>query len=438
MQRDDFDQLPDEGVPDSGEEGDTSAVVDTSAHNPTGKNQYNCLPKDNEHVKEILREYHRRAITNRNTISKLLAAEHGITMSPATVARRNKLLDLKGSSATTRSLPTTVKRQLVLDQLEKDPLNRQGPRTVREGIATATGQILTRQYVTDEMRLHEPDGFGQREPTSKKIYRTQLVSLGPHHEWSGDGHDKLSVIGFPIWAIRDVWSGKWLGIWVVPNNRRKDAVAYLYLKLVHKYGGMPIQTTTDCGSETTEVYGFANALREYFSPHLDINELPAHRFMKSVKNITIERGWLQLRLKWGDNVKVFWEAGRGTYNEMDAHQYELVQWIWPKLIQQELDTLMDRFNNHTVRFDKNKKLPSGVSPNTAYALHTEYNGQYCLQSVDRQIVAQLMEEIGGEDLIRFVSVEYAAHAQAIYNSLGFTSLTLHNVWAVFSSMLPLM
>ena len=87
------------------------------------------------------------------------------------------------------------------------------------------------------MRAQDPLGFELREPTAKKICRQALVVLSPHHEWSGDGHDKLTKIGFPIWAIRDVWSGKWLGIWVVPNNRLKHAIAYLYLSLIESLGG---------------------------------------------------------------------------------------------------------------------------------------------------------------------------------------------------------
>ncbi|KIJ05969.1 hypothetical protein PAXINDRAFT_20810 [Paxillus involutus ATCC 200175] len=288
------------------------------------------------------------------------------------------------------------------------------------------------------MRILEPGGFLSRAPTARKIFRVPLVSLGPHHEWSGDGHDKLTAIGFPIWAVRDVFSGKWLGMWVLPNNRCGASIAYLYLSLVYRYGGMPLQTTTDCGSETTQVYGFANALREHFSPHLSTDELPAHRFLRSVNNITIERGWLQLRLRWGDNVKVFWEIGCDVYNDMDLRQSQLVRWLWPKLIQQELDQLMDHFNNHVVRRDKKKKLPSGVSPNVAFALHDQYGGENCLQKVDRAVVKHLMEDIGGEDLIRFLDIGYAAHAQTVYDSLNFTSLTLQNVWAVFSAMLPLM
>ncbi len=36
---------------------------------------------------------------------------------------------------------------------------------------------------------------------------------------------------------------------------------------------------------------------------------PAHVFVKSVYNITIERGWLRLRLTWIDNVKIFFATG---------------------------------------------------------------------------------------------------------------------------------
>ncbi|KAG2030973.1 hypothetical protein BDR03DRAFT_936513 [Suillus americanus] len=215
------------------------------------------------------------------------------------------------SRVTAAQLPDATKCQLVLDQLANDPRGRCGPHIMKELIVNQTGLMLPHDYIREQMMLQEPEGFVTRQPTSKKLSQKPLVVLGPHHEWSGDGHDKLTQIGFPIWGIRDVWSGKWLGIWVLPNNRLKKVITYLYLSLCHQLGGMPIQMTTDCGSETTEVYGFANALQEHFSPHLSLDELPAHKFLRCIHNTTIECGWLHLRLQWGDNVKVFWEAGSG-------------------------------------------------------------------------------------------------------------------------------
>ncbi len=69
------------------------------------------------------------------------------------------------------------------------------------------------------------------------------VPIGIHDRWSADGHDKLNHIGFPIWAIVDDATGKWLGAWVVPSNRTALIVAYLFLCTVERYGGMPYALT---------------------------------------------------------------------------------------------------------------------------------------------------------------------------------------------------
>jgi len=404
--------------------------------NPKGKNQHKHC--HDERVAEILRDYHRKNITNKKTISKLLWAEHGIHMSEASVTRRRSRLQLHGSRTTSCSLSTTVKRQLVLDQMAKDPARRQGPDLIKEGIAFDQGIHLSRDFVTSEMRHHDPGGFKLREPTAKKITREPLVALGPHHEWSGDGHDKLTSIGFPIWGVRDKWSGKWLGLWVVPNNRLKSAVAYLYLSTIESIGGMPLQMTTDCGSETTQVFVLTNALREEFALQYSTEALPPHRFLKSVRNIVIERGWLRFRLQWGANAKIWWDAGEGIYNPTDPRHYELVQWLWSTFVQRELDHLRDRLNNHPTRFDAGKKLPSGVSPNVAIALVDEYGGKDCLLPVDLAVIRRLKESIGGEDLIRFVTADYARRAETAFATLGINAIVSDNIWHIFTKMLPLL
>lgn len=184
-------------------------------NNPTGINQHKLCPKKgDEHLAELLRAYFKRNITNRLVISELLEAEHNIKMSQATVARRCDDLGLHGSGKTTRQMSETDKRQLVLDQMSQDLTGRRGPVLTREAIIFHTGVCLTRQCIIDEMHLHHPEGFALREPSAKKVKRGVLTSLGPHHEWSADSHDKLTQIGFPVYGIRDKWSGKWLGLWV--------------------------------------------------------------------------------------------------------------------------------------------------------------------------------------------------------------------------------
>jgi len=127
--------------------------------------------------------------------------------------------------------------QLVLEQIDLDPSNQAGPSTIQHRLASRQRQHLPRDFVTDVMKVHAPEGFQKRNPGSKKIVRSKKVPLGIHERWSCDGHDKLYKIGFPIYAIVDDASGKWLDAWVVPSNRFGDIIGYLVLCTVEKYGG---------------------------------------------------------------------------------------------------------------------------------------------------------------------------------------------------------
>ncbi|KAF5318561.1 hypothetical protein D9619_010793 [Psilocybe cf. subviscida] len=410
------------------------------SNNPTGRNQHkDCPSKDDNDVNEIITRYHREGITGRELISELLREKHGIHMSQATVARRFRALGLKGAGKTTKELPEEEGRQLVADQMALDPSRHQGAVTIRESLAQRTGTRLTRDFVRDQMRTLDPEGSALREPAARKIVRGTLRSLGPNHEWSADGHDKLNGINFPIYGIKDVFSSKWLCLEVVPNNRTHDVVAYLYLRTIVAQGGMPLQSTTDCGTETTLMFGLANSLRDAFSPESSV-VTPAHRFMRSVHNITIERSWRPLRIELVDNVKAFWDAGSDMYDGDDDLDYNLARWLWSKVIQQELDAFSERKNAHVGRTNKHKLLPSGASPNVIFDLPGRYGGENCLQTVDLDQVRAMMEEISpGGQCLQFVTPEYATYAQDLYDSIGLSErLDLSEVWGVFSHMRTLM
>jgi hypothetical protein len=127
--------------------------------------------------------------------------------------------------------------QIVLDEMDGDAASHQGPRTIRHKIAMRTGKHLPRDYISDIMHIHDPEGFAKRDPMVKRIHREPKVPLGINERWSADGHDKLNGIGFPVWAIVDDAVGKWLGVWVVPSNRLGNIIAYLYLEAVESAGG---------------------------------------------------------------------------------------------------------------------------------------------------------------------------------------------------------
>lgn len=86
-------------------------------------------------------------------------------------------------------------------------------------------------------KLLDPAAALARNPTSRVIRRSPLTSEGPNEVWCCDRHDKLCKYGFAIWGIRDKFSRKWLGLWVMPNNRFGVVVAYFWLSLVRDLKG---------------------------------------------------------------------------------------------------------------------------------------------------------------------------------------------------------
>ncbi|KAF9463663.1 hypothetical protein BDZ94DRAFT_1163569, partial [Collybia nuda] len=143
--------------------GSSKSHIPPKNNNPKGKNQHkDCPPSDDPRIPEILTAYHRRNITDRKRLSKLLRDDHGIIMSESTIARRKRELGLRASGRTTSELADSVKRQLVKDQMDKDRTGRIGAKTVKLRIFEETGIDLTRDWIRNEMRLLAPDEFASR------------------------------------------------------------------------------------------------------------------------------------------------------------------------------------------------------------------------------------------------------------------------------------
>jgi hypothetical protein len=199
-----------------------------------------------------------------------------------------------------------------------------------------------------------------------------------------------------------------------------------------------------------------DVFRDIFHSDISQDELPAHVYVRSIRNIAVERSWLRLRLDLGDNAVLFFNKGieDGLYNPNNPQQLcvcslfsryvvlmtfsELCQWLWPMLLRKELkDTIAIR-NASKMRKDDNKGGPSGVSRDIAFTFPERWGGRNCLLPVDVDVIRKLKEDIGGEELLDFVSRDFAARAQTIYDTLNISDLTFQNVWAIFDRMYPLM
>lgn len=98
--------------------------------------------------------------------------------------------------------------------------------------------------------MHDLDpqgiGFGQRFPGRKKtkLVRGSLSALGPFHEISADGHEKLSAqalrmgdINLSIYGYKDKWADNILKLSLVLNCRTAGGLGHLFLDFVAEIGG---------------------------------------------------------------------------------------------------------------------------------------------------------------------------------------------------------
>jgi hypothetical protein len=125
---------------------------------------------------------------------------------------------------------------------------------------------------------------------------------------------------------------------------------------------------------------------------------------------------------------------------------DLCQWLWSRLLQQELDDYVEFRNARKSRKDNKKAGPSGCSRNDIFSMPEAHNLRNCLLPLtDDQldIVREIKEELNHdgikcEELMMFTSAEFAARAEAAFLTLELKKLTFENVWHVFQTLLPLL
>ena len=119
-------------------------------------------------------------------------------------------------------------------------------------------------------------------------------------------------------------------------------------------------------------------------------------------------------------------------------------WLWPPLVQERLDEYREYWNNHTVRRQKEKDLPSGTSPVHIWTCptHARPTARDCRVNVRRDLIHELREQIGGEKArqlaYQFVTSEFHAEADAAYADLGHPLITLATAWTIFSAMVDVL
>jgi len=117
-------------------------------------------------------------------------------------------------------------------------------------------------------------------------------------------------------------------------------------------------------------------------------------------------------------------------------------WIWPPLMQRELDKFRANSNSQRMRKQPDKILPSGTSPDTAYLFPENFGGVECLQPVDIHVVDQLLADLQPEKDAYMdwgVDPEFRNRVDSIYKlQLRSPAITMETVWVIFSAIAALL
>ena len=115
---------------------------------------------------------------------------------------------------------------------------------------------------------------------------------------------------------------------------------------------------------------------------------------------------------------------------------DLFCWVFPPLVQAKLDEFKVYWNNHRIRKQKNKAMPSGHVPMNAFCNPAEFLGVQCKISIPSEAVQEMRALVVEETGVReqWIGDNFAKIAAEAYMQIGSPGLTLENAWEVFTAM----
>lgn len=117
----------------------------------------------------------------------------------------------------------------------------------------------------------------------------------------------------------------------------------------------------------------------------------------------------------------------------------LFYWIFVPIVQAELDEFCVWWNQHTVRQQPDKDMPSGHVPQDALEHPQLFGGLDCLIRLPKESIDNLRqylaEEVGPrEKFQQFFPNEFILVATQVHSALGSPEISLLTAWSIFTKM----
>ncbi|KAJ3813801.1 hypothetical protein F5876DRAFT_34263 [Lentinula aff. lateritia] len=410
-------------------------------HNGTNGIDNGTKPSDDE-LKKSLMLYAKKNLSIEMRLV-YLKRDHGWTIGKETLRKFNKKFEVPSMR---KPPPYAISKTLVCEKIVTDVRQKNGPNAIQWSLKI-DGFLIPRDTIRQIIKEEAPESSQFRNPAmqKKKKLHGHLKDVGILEEAHGDGHEKLGHlalcmggVGINIYGIRDHASGKILFLQVVPNDRDECTIGHVYLDLIEQNGlVIPLQMTVDGGIETGLMYASHYALRyaQYFSQSLH----PIFVSLSSTANISIESIWSYWLKAMGYTLHDIIISGKdkGYFIVGNELHVNLFSWLWPRIVQHHLENFKEDFNSNKTRYQPNKVLPSGVSPEIVFDFPDRYGLHYMGCQVEQEAVTALRDGLprSQKEVYSWVSEDFDHLAQEAYIAIGCPKLECDQGWAIFNKIL---
>ncbi|KAF8588752.1 hypothetical protein K439DRAFT_1613257 [Ramaria rubella] len=281
-----------------------------------------------------------------------------------------------------------------------------GMRDMRLHTFREEGLKISRKVMEEYFKTYEPEGVKQRK--ARRLKRQRFWAAGVNDIWAINQHNKLKRFLLYLHTGVEPYSGMilWLRVWWTNKNPR--LILQYYLDAVQQYGGMPLVTQSDPGSEN---YGVANG---HTMGHHMVD--PTLEGVEDLLDEGLNQGWYDLNEPLDMRVIV---------------SYMLIlllfRWLLIPWLQGELDAWRDSHNMTSKHANKNKILPHG-RPQLIF----EAPRMFDIPALD-----EIRNEFTPADDPVFLLVPCAFDnlSHSIYASIGQPTIVRSTIWGIYAQML---
>ncbi|KAL2096354.1 hypothetical protein ACEWY4_008502 [Coilia grayii] len=237
----------------------------------------------------------------------------------------------------------------------------------------------------------DPEAVRRRK--GRRLRRRSYSVLGPNYVWHMDSYEKLTPFGIGVNRCIDGFSRR---IWMEANCTNPCVIAAYFTQAVSKLGGCPKILRSDNGTENVH----ANRLQTFFrEDHTgEVHGPPCVIQGRSTPNQRIECWWGPLRRQnvdyWRDVFREFQATGHFRGDFIDKG---LIQFCFLKIIQDELDTVVQMWDNHRIRRGRNGRDLYHGKPVIMYNVPELYHSQNYLHPVEMDKINTVI----GEDICQW-------------------------------------